>query len=158
MLCERGRRRRRGFRVHQVRRVGALHVVRPSERRLEIDRIRPVERHAGGWTVDARAAKRWNHRFRRNCHEPVADEHLHLHVLRRERQRGPRSERDGPHAGADQHPLPRRQLLEFQQHGPLGQRRLQRGIPAVQLVRDRDRLDPLPSTPPPARKSGSTRT
>ena len=43
----------------------------------------------------------------------------------------------------DQHPLPRWQLLELQQHRPERLCRLQRGVPAVQLVHDRDGFDAL---------------
>ena len=52
-------------------------------------------------------------------------------------------QRAGPGAGGDQHPLPRRQLLELQQHRLQRQCRLQRGVPAVQLVRGRDGFDAL---------------
>ena len=45
--------------------------------------------------------------------------------------------------GADQHPVPRRQLLQLQQHRPERLRRLQRNLPAVQLVRGGNRFDPL---------------
>ena len=65
------------------------------------------------------------------------------HVLRSPTATESRQQRGRAHPGADQHPVPRRQLLEFQQHRFERQRRLQRGVPAVQLVRDRIRLDPL---------------
>src|ERR1700751_6175211 len=48
VLRELWRRRRRGFRIHQVRREWEVHSDGSSRRRLENHGVRPVERHAGG--------------------------------------------------------------------------------------------------------------
>ena len=83
-------------------------------------------------------------RHGRDRRAPVAGRHLHAHLHRHDGHRRVRTTRQaGPGACRDQHPLPRRQLLQLQQHRPERLRELQRGVPAVQLVRHRDRQHPL---------------
>ncbi len=54
MLRQPGRSGRRGLRLHQVRRARAISRSRRAARHLARDSLRPVERHAGRWPVDAR--------------------------------------------------------------------------------------------------------
>ncbi len=123
-----------------------VHALRHPRRRLEDHDLRPVERQmVDGLSTPVRLAGGAALNMGEIAHQPVAGQHLHLDLPRPERRRRPQDPGEpGLAAGRDQHPVPRRQLSPTSttpiSNGYAG---FNESLPAVQLVRGRDGLDPL---------------